>query len=112
VLIDTLVDGDYPVVERITDALEGMREMATGRMDVDLSGVSNHLNEGMKVPTVMSTIFIPLTFVVGVYGLNFDCRPELHICRGYPAIWALMLSLAGGLPAYFRRLGWIGRSER
>ena len=96
---------------QIAEVLEGMREMAIGLTDVYLSSVSNRLNEVMKVLTVMSTIFIPLTFVVGVYGMNFDYQPELHVWWGYPAVWAVMLALAGGLLAYFIRLGWIGRGQ-
>jgi magnesium transporter len=77
-------------------------------MEVHLSSISNRLNEVMRVLTVISTIFIPLTFLVGVYGMNFDHMPELHWRWAYPVLWALMIALAVWMFAIFRRRGWIG----
>jgi magnesium transporter len=70
--------------------------------------VSNRLNEVMKTLTIMATIFIPLTFIVGVYGMNFDWMPELHWRWGYPAVWTIMVAVALTLLWWFRRRGWLG----
>jgi magnesium transporter len=78
---------------------------------VHLSTVSNRLNEVMRVLTVISTIFMPLTFIVGVYGMNFDYFPELHWRLAYPLLWCVMIGLALVMFAWFRRLGWIGTGE-
>ena len=86
-------------------------------MELYLSSVSNKMNEIMKVLTVISAIFIPLTFVVGVYGMNFNPEkspynmPELEWAYGYPFAWVLMLVIAGGMVAMFRRRGWLGRID-
>jgi magnesium transporter len=95
-------------VIQITEVLDGFREMSIGLMEVYLSSVSNRTNEIMRVLTVMSSIFIPLTFVVGVYGMNFDHMPELRWTWGYGAVWLVMLGVAGTLLGYFYRRGWIG----
>jgi magnesium transporter len=84
-------------------------------MDLHLSAVSNRMNEIMKVLTIISTIFLPLTFIAGVYGMNFDTEsspynmPELHWRYGYPFALALMLTSALVLISYYRRKGWTGR---
>ena len=93
------------------DAIDSYREMTVGLMDVYLSSVSNRLNEVMKTLTVMGTIFLPLSFLVGVYGMNFEDMPELKWRWGYPALWALMLAVAGGLVAWFWRRGWLARDS-
>jgi hypothetical protein len=93
---------------QIIDLVESFREMAVSLMEVHLSSVSNRLNEVMRVLTVISTIFIPLTFLVGVYGMNFDYMPELRWRWAYPALWAVMIGLGVGMFAIFRRRGWIG----
>jgi magnesium transporter len=72
-----------------------------------MSSVSNRMNEIMKVLTVISTIFIPLTFLAGVYGMNFHFLPELRQVWGYPAFWAFCLLLAGIMAVFFRRRRWI-----
>ncbi len=87
--------------------------MASGLVDEYMSAVSNRMNEIMKVLTVMATIFIPLTFIAGVYGMNFDRQaspynmPELAWAYGYPALLLLMAAVAGGMLYYFRRKRWI-----
>lgn len=93
---------------QIIDVLENYRELLGGLMDVYLSSVGNRQNEVMKVLTVMASIFIPLTFLVGIYGMNFDFQPELHFRWGYPILLGVMTLLAAGMLLYFRRLGWIG----
>lgn len=103
-------------VMQVVDVQESYRELAGSFVDVYLSGVSNRTNEVMKVLTVISTIFIPLTFVAGVYGMNFDPSvrgnmPELRVPFGYPAFWAFSIIVAGMLLLLFRRLGWLGKPK-
>jgi magnesium transporter len=99
---------------QLIDMLETYREIASGLVDIHLSSLSNRMNEVMKVLTIIATIFIPLTFVAGVYGMNFDRAagpwnmPELAWRYGYPAVMALMLAVAFGLILWFRRMGWLG----
>jgi magnesium transporter len=93
---------------QILDLVESFREMAVSLMEVHLSTVSNRLNEVMRVLTVISTIFIPLTFIVGVYGMNFRHMPELEWRWSYPILWALMIAIGVGMFFMFRRRGWIG----
>jgi magnesium transporter len=92
---------------RIIDMVEMSREILGGIHDTYLSSISNRMNEIMKMLTIISTIFIPLTFVVGVYGMNFDYMPELKWHYGYCLIWGIMLAIAGGLFVYFRRRKWL-----
>jgi magnesium transporter len=100
---------------QLIDMIETYREIASGLVDIHLSSVSNRMNEVMKVLTIIATIFIPLTFVAGIYGMNFDptvgpwSMPELGWRYGYPAVLGAMLVVALGLVAWFRRMGWIGR---
>jgi magnesium transporter len=75
-------------------------------MEVFLSVQNQRLNEVMKVLTVIATIFIPLTFIASIYGMNFKHMPELEARWGYPAVLGVMLLTAGGMIAYFRRRGW------
>ena len=102
---------------QLIDIIETYREIASGLVDIHLASVSNRMNEVMKVLTIIATIFIPLTFVAGIYGMNFDrgagpwSMPELGWRYGYPAVMALMLAVAIGLVLWFRRLGWIGRER-
>lgn len=93
------------------DAIETYRDMVVGLMDLYLSSASHRMNEVMKTLTIVATIFIPLTFLAGVYGMNFEYMPELHWRWAYPVIWLLMVGLGVGLVAWFRRRGWIGDSE-
>jgi magnesium transporter len=93
---------------QISDVLDTLRDVALGLMEVYHSSLSHRTNEIIKVLTILSSIFIPLTFIVGVYGMNFEFMPELHWRYGYLVTWGIMLAVAGGLLAYFRRNGWIG----
>jgi magnesium transporter len=97
----------YDRVFEAMDMIENTREMVSGMIDIYLSSMSNKTNEVMKVLTVVATIFIPLTFIVGLYGMNFDNMPELHEWWGYPAILVFMLAVAVGMLAYFRKKHWI-----
>lgn len=92
---------------RIIDTVETYRDLLSGMMDIYLSTNSNKMNEVMKVLTIMSSIFIPVTFIAGVYGMNFDYMPELKSPYGYAATWALMLTIMGGLVIYFKRKKWM-----
>ena len=94
------------LVETI-DTTEILRDSVSGLLDLYLSSVSQRTNEIMRVLTVMSTIFIPLTFLVGVYGMNFDYMPELRWPWGYPALWLLMLACVAGMLITFRNKKWL-----
>lgn len=103
----------YDHTIQLMDMVETFREMASGLVDEYMSAVSNRMNEIMKVLTVMATIFIPLTFIVGVYGMNFDTKvspwnmPELTWEYGYPAVLLVMGAVSGGMLYFFRRRKWI-----
>jgi magnesium transporter len=97
----------YDHVIQVMDTVETFRDMISGMLETYLSSLSNRMNEIMKVLTIISTIFIPLTFVAGIYGMNFRYMPELGLWWAYPALWAVMLGMAGTMLVYFRRKGWI-----
>jgi magnesium transporter len=97
----------YENVIQSLEVLENYRETASGIQEVFLSSLSNRMNEVMKVLTIISTIFIPLTFIAGVYGMNFEAMPELRSSWGYPAVLTLMLVIAGGLLIFFKRKKWM-----
>lgn len=102
----------YDHAVQVMDMVETYRELTSGLMDVYLSAVGNRMNEVMKLLTVISSIFIPLTFVAGIYGMNFNTEkspwnmPELNWYLGYPACLAFMGAIAGGLVFFFWRRGW------
>ena len=93
---------------RVVDLAENYRDLITGSLEAYLSVVSNRLNEIMKVLTIFSAIMLPLTFIAGVYGMNFDNMPELHSRYGYYATWGLMIVVALIMLFFFWRRGWIG----
>ena len=97
----------YEHLVQIIDTTEIYRDSVSGLLDLYLSSVSQRTNEIMKVLTVMATIFIPLTFLVGVYGMNFDYMPELRWRWGYPALWVVMLACVAGMFIVFRRRRWL-----
>ncbi|NPE30099.1 magnesium/cobalt transporter CorA, partial [Methanococcoides sp. SA1] len=92
---------------QIIDTIETYKEMLSGMLDIYLSSVSNKMNEVMKVLTLVATIFIPLTFIAGVYGMNFQHMPELGWKWGYPLVWLIMISVSISMIFYFKRLKWI-----
>jgi magnesium transporter len=94
-------------VTRIIDTVETYRDLLSGIMDIYLSTNANKMNEVMKVLTIMSSIFIPVTFIAGVYGMNFDNMPELKSQNGYFMTWGVMLFIIIGLLIYFRRKKWM-----
>jgi magnesium transporter len=97
----------YDHAMQIMDTTDSYRDMISGMLETYLSLASNRMNEVMKVLTVMATIFIPLTFIAGVYGMNFENMPELHHHLGYPGVILLMLIVGLGMVYYFRRRKWI-----
>jgi magnesium transporter len=99
----------YDHTVQLIDLLETYRELGSDLRDLYLSSTSNRLAEIMKVLTIISTIFIPLTFIAGVYGMNFDFMPELRWRWGYPVTLAAMLVIGVSLLFYFRRRGWLGK---
>lgn len=99
-------------VIQMTEAVERARELVNGLINTHLSVLSNRMNEVMKTLTIIASIFVPLTFIAGLYGMNFRHMPELDFPWGYPALLALMVFVAGGMVVYFRRKGWLGRRRR
>jgi len=97
----------YDHAVQIVDVVESLRDLVSGLTDLYMTSISNRMNEIMKVLTIIGTIFIPLTFVAGIYGMNFEYMPELSWKYGYFAVWGIMLSLAILLLFYFRRRDWI-----
>jgi magnesium transporter len=95
------------------DLVETYRDMVSGLLDIYLSSVSYRLNEIMRVLTMIATVFIPLTFIVGLYGMNFInpespwAMPELRWYYGYPLVWLLMIIMVGGMLVFFRRKKWL-----
>jgi magnesium transporter len=89
------------------ETVESYRELIAGVMEVNLSSASNSMNKVMKMLTIISTIFIPLTFIAGVYGMNFVNMPELASSYGYPVTWGVMCLIAAGMIILFKRRRWI-----
>lgn len=96
----------YDHVVQVLDSIDSYRELATGLLDVYLSTLSNRMNSVMKTLTIFSAIFMPLTFIVGVYGMNFDNMPELHTRDGYFVVLGVMAVLTVLMVVYFRRRRW------
>jgi magnesium transporter len=101
----------YDHTVQLMDLLETFRELGSDLRDLHLTSTSNRLSEIMKVLTIISTIFIPLTFIAGVYGMNFDYMPELRWRWGYPTTLAVMLIIGVALLYFFRRRGWLGKQR-
>jgi magnesium transporter len=124
--VGMLVHGDHALIQdevrtylrdthehcvQTSEVVEMYRDMATGLLNTYLSAVAHRSNEVMKVLTIMSSIFVPLTFVAGIYGMNFENMPELSFRWAYPAIWLTMLTMAGSMLGFFWWKGWIGTSQ-
>jgi magnesium transporter len=97
----------HDAVLQAAEAVETYRELVAGVMEIRLSMVSNRMNSVMKVLTIISTIFIPLTFIVGVYGMNFKFMPELDMRYAYPITWGVMILIVVGMLIVFKRRRWI-----
>jgi magnesium transporter len=97
----------YDHTIQVIDSIETFRDILSGMLDIYLSSVSNRMNEVMKVLTIIATIFIPLTLVSGIYGMNFQHMPELNSPWGYPAVLISMLTISIIMLAYFKKKKWI-----
>ena len=97
----------YDHTIHVIDTIETYRDMLASMMDIYLSSLSIRLNEVMKVLTIIATIFMPLTFIVGLYGMNFQHMPELSWRWGYPLVLLVMAGIAAGMLVFFRRKKWI-----
>jgi len=119
--------GEFPLIEpqilpfyrdihdhigRVTDLAENYRDLISGALEAYLSVVSNRMNEIMKVLTIFSAIMLPLTFIAGVYGMNFEYMPELSKKYGYFVVWGIMIFVAVGMLGLFWLRGWIGSGKK
>lgn len=96
----------YQNLIQVSESIDIYREMTKNLMDLYQSGINNRMNQVMQVLTVIATIFIPLTFIVGIYGMNFDNMPELHWKYGYFIIWGIMVTVVLFMLKYFKRKKW------
>lgn len=96
----------YDHVVHLIDSLDTYKDLTSGLMDIHINTQNNRMTEVMKVLAVISTIFIPLTFIAGVYGMNFEYMPELTSRWGYPLTWVVMILISGGMLVYFRKKKW------
>jgi magnesium transporter len=97
----------YDHTIQVIDTVETFRDMLSGMLDIYLSSVSNRLNAVMKVLTIIATVFMPLTFLAGVYGMNFKYMPELEWRWGYPTLWAVMVIIGVSMLIFFKRKKWL-----
>jgi magnesium transporter len=97
----------YDHTIQVIDTIETFRDMVSGMLDIYLSSVSNRLNAVMKVLTIIATIFMPLTFLAGIYGMNFKHMPELEWKWGYPAVWIAVILISVSMLTYFKKKGWL-----
>lgn len=92
---------------RVIESIESYRDILSGMLDIYISSISNKMNEVMKVLTVFASIFIPLTFLAGIYGMNFDYMPELKWKWAYPTLWVAFIAIPAVLLVYFRKKKWL-----
>lgn len=97
----------YDHIIQINENIEIYRDMVWGLMDMYMTTVSNKMNNIMKVLTIIATIFIPLTFIAGIYGMNFEYMPELHFKYSYYVLWGVMALVFLIMLYYFRRKKWL-----
>ncbi len=97
----------YDHTIQIIDTIESYRDILSGMLDIYLSTLSNKMNEVMKVLTIIATIFIPITFVAGIYGMNFKFMPELEWRWGYVMVWAIIVVVVGIMISYFKKKQWL-----
>ncbi len=97
----------YDHTIQVIDTIETFRDMISGMLDIYLSSVSNRLNSVMKVLTIIATIFMPLTFIAGIYGMNFKFMPELEWRWGYPMVWVLVIFISVFMLIYFKKKRWL-----
>ena len=96
----------YDHVVHLIDSLDTYKDLTSGLMDIHINTLNTRMNEIIKVLTIASTIFMPLTFIVGVYGMNFEFMPELHSHMGYPVVWIVMTVITIGMAGYFKYKKW------
>lgn len=121
-VLSQLSRDDYPLISEETrlfmrdvqdhsvhvlDTIDTIRELLVSMLDLYMSSINNRMNEVMKVLTIIATLFMPLTFIAGVYGMNFEHMPELAWRWAYPAVWVVMIMVSAGLLLLFRRKGWL-----
>jgi magnesium transporter len=104
---DTFLRDVYDHTLQIIDNIETLKDVSSGMVDTYMSNISNRMNEVMKTLTIMATIFIPLTFIAGIYGMNFVNMPELQWRFGYLYVWIAMILVASGLILFFKKRRWI-----
>jgi len=97
----------YDHTIQVIDTVESYRDLMASLLDIYLSSLSHRMNNVMKVLTIVSTIFMPLSFIVGVYGMNFDHMPELHWKYGYLGVWGIIVAVSLSMLFYFRRKRWL-----
>jgi len=97
----------YDHTIQVIDTIETFRDMVSGMLDIYLSSISNRLNAVMKVLTIIATIFMPLTFLAGIYGMNFKYMPELEWRWSYPVVWLIMVGIGVSMLLYFRKKKWL-----
>ncbi|MDH3356241.1 MAG: magnesium/cobalt transporter CorA, partial [Desulfobacteraceae bacterium] len=97
----------YDHTIQIIDTIESFRDILSGMLDIYLSTLSNKMNEVMKVLTIIATIFIPITFVAGIYGMNFKFMPELEWRWGYVMVWAIIVVVVGIMIGFFKKKQWL-----
>ena len=97
----------YDHTIQVIDTVETFRDMVSGMLEIYMSSVSNKMNEVMKVLTIFASIFIPLTFIAGIYGMNFHNMPELSWKWGYPVVWAVIICVTIGMLFYFKKKEWL-----
>jgi len=97
----------YDHTIQVIDTIEALRDMVSSILDIYLSSISNRMNEVMKVLTIIATIFIPLTFIAGIYGMNFEYMPELKWRYSYAIIWIVIIGVGVLMLSYFRRKRWL-----
>jgi len=112
--VEIITESTAPFIRDVYDhtiqtieTIETFRDMLTGMSDLYLSDVSNRMNEVMKVLTIIATIFIPLTFVAGIYGMNFKYMPELGWKWSYPVLWLILLGIGAAMTSFFRKKKWL-----
>ena len=96
----------YDHVAHLIDSLDTYKDLISSLLDIHINAMNTKLNEVMKILTVFSTIFMPLTFIVGVYGMNFDIMPELRWTWGYYGVWGVMVVIVIAMIIYFRKKKW------
>jgi magnesium transporter len=105
--VDIYLRDVYDHTVQVLETVETFRDMISGILDLYLSSVSNGMNQVMKILTIIATIFIPLTFIAGIYGMNFEHMPELKWRYGYLAVWCLMLIIGIIMLIGFRKRKWL-----